>query len=118
MVLDAEATAGTNGFSIDPKCDRRDVDSMSKPIVIFTIGTQGDIRPCVALGQGLQRAGYQVRIATSANFAELVREAGLEFYAGLRARGYAAPRNDPESDGTWKCRASGGWYRRGCALFG
>ncbi len=53
---------------------------MSKPIVIFTIGTQGDIRPCVALGQGLHRAGYAVRIATSANFAELVREAGLEFY--------------------------------------
>jgi UDP:flavonoid glycosyltransferase YjiC (YdhE family) len=53
---------------------------MSKPIVIFTIGTQGDIRPCVALGQGLHRAGYSVRIATSANFAELVREAGLEFY--------------------------------------
>ena len=53
---------------------------MSKPIVIFTIGTQGDVRPCVALGQGLHRAGYRVRIATSANFAELVREAGLEFY--------------------------------------
>jgi UDP:flavonoid glycosyltransferase YjiC (YdhE family) len=53
---------------------------MTKPIVIFTIGTQGDIRPCVALGQGLHRAGYPVRIATSANFAELVREAGLEFY--------------------------------------
>ncbi len=53
---------------------------MNKPIVIFTIGTQGDIRPCVALGQGLHRAGYPVRIATSANFAELVREAGLEFY--------------------------------------
>jgi len=47
---------------------------MSKPIVIFTIGTQGDIRPCVALGQGLHRAGYPVRIATSANFAELVRQ--------------------------------------------
>ena len=53
---------------------------MSKPIVIFTIGTQGDIRPCVALGQGLRRAGYPVRIATSTNFAELVRDAGLEFY--------------------------------------
>jgi sterol 3beta-glucosyltransferase len=51
-----------------------------KPIVIFTIGTQGDVRPCVALGQGLQRAGYPVRIATSANFAELVRHAGLEFF--------------------------------------
>jgi sterol 3beta-glucosyltransferase len=51
-----------------------------KPIVIFTIGTQGDVRPCVALGQGLHRAGYPVRIATSGNFAELVRHAGLEFY--------------------------------------
>jgi UDP:flavonoid glycosyltransferase YjiC (YdhE family) len=53
---------------------------MSAPIVIFTIGTQGDIRPCVALGQGLQRSGYPVRIATSPNFAEIVRQAGLEFY--------------------------------------
>jgi sterol 3beta-glucosyltransferase len=53
---------------------------MSAPIVIFTIGTQGDIRPCVALGQGLQSNGYTVRIATSLNFAEMVRQAGLEFY--------------------------------------
>jgi sterol 3beta-glucosyltransferase len=53
---------------------------MQKPVVIFTIGTQGDVRPCVALGQGLQRAGYPVRIATSGNFAGLVRDAGLEYY--------------------------------------
>lgn len=54
--------------------------SAQQPIVIFTIGTQGDVRPCVALGQGLRRAGYPVRIATSGNFAPLVREAGLEFF--------------------------------------
>ncbi|MGH8031394.1 MAG: glycosyltransferase [Luteimonas sp.] len=54
--------------------------NICRPIVIFTIGTQGDVRPCVALGQGLQRAGYPVRIATSSNFAELVGEAGLQFY--------------------------------------
>ena len=52
---------------------------MAGPVVIFTIGTQGDVRPCVALGQGLQRAGYPVRLATSGNFADLVRRAGLEF---------------------------------------
>jgi UDP:flavonoid glycosyltransferase YjiC (YdhE family) len=52
----------------------------TKPIVIFAIGTQGDVRPCVALGQGLKRAGYPVRIATSGNFTELVHNAGLEFY--------------------------------------
>ncbi|UHQ22825.1 glycosyltransferase [Lysobacter sp. 5GHs7-4] len=54
--------------------------SATRPIAIFTIGTLGDVLPCVALGQGLQRAGYPVRIATSANFAPLVREAGLEHY--------------------------------------
>ena len=59
-----------------PECDR----ASTRSIVIFTIGTQGDVRPCVALGQGLHRAGYSVRIATSDNFAELVRRAGLEFY--------------------------------------
>ena len=49
-------------------------------IAIFTIGTQGDIRPCVALGRGLRNAGHPVRIVTSDNFAGLVREAGLEFF--------------------------------------
>jgi sterol 3beta-glucosyltransferase len=53
---------------------------MSAPIVIFTIGTQGDIRPCVALGQGFRSGGHSVRIATSPNFAGMVRQAGLEFY--------------------------------------
>ena len=52
----------------------------ARPIAIFTIGTLGDVLPCVALGQGLRRAGYPVRIATSANFAALVRDAGLEHY--------------------------------------
>ncbi|RDZ27244.1 glycosyltransferase [Lysobacter silvisoli] len=51
----------------------------AKPIAIFTIGTLGDVRPCVALGQGLQRAGHPVRIVTSANFEPLVRDSGLEF---------------------------------------
>lgn len=52
----------------------------SAPIAIFTIGTQGDIRPCVALAQGLQRAGYPVRIVTSDNFASMVQDAGLAYF--------------------------------------
>ncbi|HEX4066117.1 MAG TPA: glycosyltransferase [Acidobacteriaceae bacterium] len=52
---------------------------MQKTIVIFTIGTMGDVRPCIALGQGIQRTGHHVRIATSSNFRDLVRDAGLEF---------------------------------------
>ncbi|QAU25564.1 glycosyltransferase [Dyella sp. M7H15-1] len=48
-------------------------------MVIFTIGTQGDIRPCVALGVGLRRVGYPVRIVTSDNFESMVRSTGLDF---------------------------------------
>ena len=54
---------------------------MQKTIVIFTIGTQGDVRPCIALGQAMHRAGHRVRIATSANFEQLVWSSGLEFSA-------------------------------------
>ncbi len=63
----------------DPQPTTESMNSMQKPIVIFTIGTQGDVRPCIALGQGMQRAGHRVRIATSTNFRKLVRDAGLEF---------------------------------------
>jgi len=57
----------------------RNAVGLGAPVAIFTIGTQGDIRPCVALGVGLQRAGYPVRIVTSDNFEGMVRTAGLDF---------------------------------------
>ncbi len=48
-------------------------------IVIFTAGTQGDARPHVALGQGLERRGHRVTLVTSRDFATLIRGAGLDF---------------------------------------
>ena len=50
------------------------------PIVMLTLGTQGDIRPLLALALGLQRRGHQVRMLTSSNFAEMIRAQGVEFY--------------------------------------
>jgi sterol 3beta-glucosyltransferase len=58
----------------------REFTTQAAPIAIFTIGTRGDIQPCVALGMGLQRAGYPVRIVTSNNFEGMVRSAGLDFF--------------------------------------
>ena len=49
-------------------------------ITIFAAGSQGDIQPCVALGKGLQQAGYQVRLAAPDNFAEFTAAHGLDFY--------------------------------------
>jgi sterol 3beta-glucosyltransferase len=58
----------------------RESSAQAAPIAIFTIGTRGDIQPCVALGMGLQRAGYPVRMVTSHNFEGMVRTAGLDFF--------------------------------------
>jgi UDP:flavonoid glycosyltransferase YjiC (YdhE family) len=49
-------------------------------ITIIAPGTQGDVRPYVALGRGLQAAGHIVRVATHQNFAPLVTGTGLTFY--------------------------------------
>ncbi|MFC4879205.1 glycosyltransferase [Microbulbifer halophilus] len=47
-------------------------------ITIFSIGTQGDVRPFVALGRGLQRA-VSVRIASGNTCEPLITGHGLEF---------------------------------------
>jgi len=49
-------------------------------ITIITIGSRGDVQPMVALGQGLLRAGFSVRIATHANFQPFIESYGLQFY--------------------------------------
>jgi len=48
-------------------------------IRVITIGSQGDVRPYVALGAGLRAAGHDVRILTHRSFEPLVREHRLDF---------------------------------------
>jgi sterol 3beta-glucosyltransferase len=48
-------------------------------IMLATVGTLGDVQPYVALGRGLQSAGFTVRIAASTCFRDLVQGAGLDF---------------------------------------
>lgn len=55
---------------------------MPKPkksrLVIECIGSRGDVEPYVGLGVGLQRAGFDVAIATHDTFRELVEQSDLE----------------------------------------
>lgn len=46
---------------------------------IITSGSQGDVRPYVALGVGLRSAGHDVRVIAHAGFEGLVRKRGLGF---------------------------------------
>lgn len=48
-------------------------------ITILTAGSRGDVQPYVALGLGMQKEGYTIRLATHANFEPMIRERGLEF---------------------------------------
>ncbi len=52
---------------------------MSKMITMLASGTRGDVQPYVALGRGLQAAGYEVRVATHLEFRAVVEGHGLEF---------------------------------------
>ena len=51
----------------------------TKKIVIATIGSLGDLNPCLAVGQELLRRGYGVTIATTPYYRQRVKEAALAF---------------------------------------
>jgi sterol 3beta-glucosyltransferase len=48
-------------------------------IAVATIGSRGDVQPCVALAAALARAGHTVRVATCEPFRAMVEASGLEF---------------------------------------
>jgi UDP:flavonoid glycosyltransferase YjiC (YdhE family) len=50
-------------------------------VAIITIGTRGDIQPHIALGQGFQAVGYEVKVVTFQAFESFVRDSGLDFAA-------------------------------------
>ena len=49
-------------------------------ITILTLGSRGDVQPYVALGVGLKRVGFEVRLATYESFRPFVESYGLDFF--------------------------------------
>lgn len=47
---------------------------------MVSIGSTGDVRPYVLLGQELKRRGHHIRLACFAQFEKMCVDAGLEFY--------------------------------------
>ncbi|WP_035601310.1 nucleotide disphospho-sugar-binding domain-containing protein [Haloferula sp. BvORR071] len=48
-------------------------------ILIYAMGSAGDVHPFTGIGRALQARGHEVTLLTSAYFEDLVRRAGLEF---------------------------------------
>jgi sterol 3beta-glucosyltransferase len=65
-------------------------------ITIFSIGTQGDVRPFIALGLGLQAAGHKVCIASGKTCENLVTQHGLT-YSALTADFLEVMAQDPRA---------------------
>jgi len=49
-------------------------------ITIFAAGSRGDVQPCIVLGRGLRRAGFNVLLAAPENFAGFIKENGLSHH--------------------------------------
>ena len=49
-------------------------------ITILALGSQGDVRPHLTLGKGLDASGHQVRVATFQNFEPMVAAHGLDYH--------------------------------------
>ena len=54
---------------------------MPKTILLLASGTRGDVQPYLALGLGLQAAGYRTVVATHPSFRRAVESRGLVFAA-------------------------------------
>ena len=48
-------------------------------VLIVTLGSRGDVQPCVALGKGLKNAGHEVTICTSELFQPFITAQGLHY---------------------------------------
>ncbi len=48
-------------------------------LLLFSLGTRGDMEPFLAIGLQFQQRGWEVRCGMPAQFQELVEKAGLEF---------------------------------------
>src|SRR5512139_4210100 len=54
---------------------------MPRTIVLLASGTRGDVQPYLALGLGLQAAGYRTVVATHPGYRSAVESQGLVFAA-------------------------------------
>lgn len=64
------------GIAVDKGCDEM---TEHKRIIIFTMGTRGDVQPYIFLAKALNESGFNTVIATHPCWKTLVEEAGIRF---------------------------------------
>src|SRR4051812_16873097 len=64
-------------------------------ILLFPLGSAGDVHPFIAIGQRLRVRGHDVTLITNGHFAGTVERAGLPFVASDPAADFLEMENDP-----------------------
>ncbi len=73
--------------------------SSARRILLFAIGTAGDVHPGIAIGRGLRERGHHVTFITNSYFEDAARRAGLEFESSGTVEEYLRTVDNPE---LWK----------------
>ena len=68
-------------------------------ILMFAIGTAGDVHPSIAIGRALRERGHRVLFVTNSYFEPAVRRAGLDFESSGTVEEYLRTVENPE---LWK----------------
>jgi rhamnosyltransferase subunit B len=65
-------------------------------ILLFALGSAGDVHPFVGLGLALKRRGHEVSVVASDYFGPLIRSVGLEFVELISAAEYEGMLKNPD----------------------
>ena len=65
-------------------------------ILIYPMGSFGDVHPFIGVGKALQARGHEVFIITSGYFEDLVKRAGIEFRGIGTAEDFERVQDDPD----------------------
>ena len=65
-------------------------------MVLFTMGSAGDVNPMVGLGVGLKKRGHSVTVVTNDHFRHLIEQVGLTFESLGTEQDYLAAINNPD----------------------
>ncbi len=69
-----------NEIAVSPSAKQMTISVSSKKAIAFaTLGSLGDLNPCLALGEELKRRGYRVKIITTEFYRKRVEQLGIAF---------------------------------------
>lgn len=83
-------------FTISPRHHLRQALMASMRILIYAMGSAGDVHPFTGLGKALQARGHEVFLITSAYFEDLVRRSGLNFRPLGTVEDFQRVQSDPD----------------------